>query len=85
MSGQGCVAGSEPEHAVGSHELRADVDRCGGDPRILASLADAEPSVYDVVVECVGRAELIAGAGAAARARGRIVVASACDVPSRSN
>jgi len=49
----------------------------------LASAADADGARYDAVVECVGRPELVEAGAAAARARGRIVVAGACVEPVR--
>jgi len=54
--------------AIGANDVRASVD-------------DVEPRSQNVVVECVGRAELIAAAATVARARGRVVISGACDQP----
>ncbi len=48
---------------------------------VLASIDDAVREGYDSVVECVGHPELVAAAPACVRARGRVVVAGACDRP----
>jgi (R,R)-butanediol dehydrogenase / meso-butanediol dehydrogenase / diacetyl reductase len=47
----------------------------------LASLDDATPSGYDVVLECVGKGALLDGCIAAARTKGRIVVAGVAIEP----
>jgi len=48
---------------------------------VLATAVDAERDSYDVVIECVGRPELMEQCEAAARTLGRIVIAGACDQP----
>jgi (R,R)-butanediol dehydrogenase / meso-butanediol dehydrogenase / diacetyl reductase len=48
---------------------------------VIAEVADAEVDAYDVVIECVGRPELIQACQPAVRPRGRIVVAGACAEP----
>ena len=48
---------------------------------VIASVAEAEPGAYDVVVECVGRPELVQACQPALRPLGRLVVAGACAEP----
>ncbi len=48
---------------------------------VLSSVADADDESYDALVECVGRPELVEACVAPARARGRIVIAGACEQP----
>ena len=76
-------------HALGATRVTA-VDPDGarraaavalGADDALSTLDHAEPATYDAVIECVGRPELIATAATTARARGRIVIAGACDQP----
>lgn len=45
----------------------------------LANAAEADYGGYDAVIECVGRPDLLDSCINAARARGRIVIAGACD------
>jgi (R,R)-butanediol dehydrogenase / meso-butanediol dehydrogenase / diacetyl reductase len=47
----------------------------------LASVAEADAAAYDVAIECVGRAELVAACQAALRPLGRLVVSGACAEP----
>jgi 2-desacetyl-2-hydroxyethyl bacteriochlorophyllide A dehydrogenase len=47
----------------------------------LAAAGDATPGGYDVVIECVGKPGLLDACVAAARPRGRIVVAGTCIEP----
>lgn len=65
------VADPEPARRTLAQQL--------GATDVLASAADAERDRYDVVIECVGRPELMEQCEAAARARGRIVISGACD------
>lgn len=62
-------------------EYRRDTARSIGATDVLTSLADAERGGYDVIVECAGRAGLLDGCVAAARPRGRVVVAGLCLEP----
>ena len=48
---------------------------------MIASALDADTGAYDVVVECVGRPELLAACQPALRPRGRIVISGACAEP----
>lgn len=48
---------------------------------VIASASDADTGAYDVVVECVGRPELLAACQPALRPRGRIVISGACAEP----
>lgn len=66
---------------VDPNDARRSMALSLGADETLTSLAEVESSAYDVIVECVGRPELIADGAAAARPRGRIVVAGVCDVP----
>jgi (R,R)-butanediol dehydrogenase / meso-butanediol dehydrogenase / diacetyl reductase len=59
---------------------RAAALALGADDALL-SIDEIEPGTYDAVIECVGRPELIAAAATAARPRGRVVIAGACDQP----
>jgi threonine dehydrogenase-like Zn-dependent dehydrogenase len=47
----------------------------------LAAAGEATPGVYDVAIECVGKPGLLDACIAAARPRGRIVVAGTCMEP----
>jgi (R,R)-butanediol dehydrogenase/meso-butanediol dehydrogenase/diacetyl reductase len=67
--------------AVDPDEYRREAARELGADDTLDSLQDAEPASYDAVIECVGSRDLIAAAATPARARGRIVIAGACDQP----
>jgi (R,R)-butanediol dehydrogenase/meso-butanediol dehydrogenase/diacetyl reductase len=60
---------------------RREAARSVGATDVLSSVADADSGGYHVVIECVGRPELIESATAAARTRGRIVIAGACERP----
>jgi (R,R)-butanediol dehydrogenase/meso-butanediol dehydrogenase/diacetyl reductase len=48
---------------------------------VLESAAEADVSGYDAVLECVGRPELFEVCLGAARARGHVVMAGACEQP----
>lgn len=48
---------------------------------VLSSVEDAERGEYHALIECVGKPELIEACAPAARARGRIVIAGACETP----
>ncbi|WP_319453950.1 MULTISPECIES: zinc-dependent alcohol dehydrogenase [unclassified Mycobacterium] len=48
---------------------------------VISSAVEATPGDYDVVIECVGRPELLQTCQAALRAQGRIVISGACDKP----
>jgi (R,R)-butanediol dehydrogenase/meso-butanediol dehydrogenase/diacetyl reductase len=48
---------------------------------VLVSVTAAESAHYDALIECVGRSELVEACAAAARPRGRIVIAGACEQP----
>jgi len=67
--------------AVDPVESRRDVARSLGATDVLTSLADAKRGGYDVIAECAGRPGLLDGCVAAARPRGRVVVAGLCLEP----
>jgi (R,R)-butanediol dehydrogenase/meso-butanediol dehydrogenase/diacetyl reductase len=48
---------------------------------VVASAGDAAAGAYDAAIECVGRPELLRACQTALRARGRIVISGACDLP----
>ena len=48
---------------------------------VVASVSEADHGAYDVVVECVGRPELVQACQPALRPRGRLVVSGACAEP----
>ena len=48
---------------------------------VLVSVSDADAAGYDVVVECVGHAELVQACQAALRPLGRLVISGACAEP----
>jgi (R,R)-butanediol dehydrogenase/meso-butanediol dehydrogenase/diacetyl reductase len=60
---------------------RRALARAMGATDVLESAADATNDGYDAVIECVGRPELLQMCESAARARGRIVIAGACETP----
>jgi (R,R)-butanediol dehydrogenase / meso-butanediol dehydrogenase / diacetyl reductase len=60
---------------------RRAVAQAMGATDVLTSVADADDESYDVLVECVGRPELVEACVAPARALGRITIAGACDQP----
>jgi (R,R)-butanediol dehydrogenase / meso-butanediol dehydrogenase / diacetyl reductase len=66
------VADPDPQRRQTAAALGADV---------IASASDADTGAYDVVVECVGRPELLAACQPALRPRGRIVISGACAEP----
>jgi 2-desacetyl-2-hydroxyethyl bacteriochlorophyllide A dehydrogenase len=61
--------------AVDPVESRRDAARSFGATDVVASLGDAEPAGYDVIAECAGKPGLLDGCVAAARPRGRVVIA----------
>ncbi|HUC38300.1 MAG TPA: alcohol dehydrogenase catalytic domain-containing protein [Acidimicrobiales bacterium] len=67
--------------AVDPDAGRREAARATGAHDVLASLDDALREGYDAAIECVGHPELVAAAPASVRARGRVVVAGACDRP----
>jgi 2-desacetyl-2-hydroxyethyl bacteriochlorophyllide A dehydrogenase len=67
--------------AVDPDAERREAARTAGAHDVLISIDDAVPNDYDAVIECVGHPELVAAAPASVRARGRVVVAGACDRP----
>ena len=67
--------------AVDPVESRRDAARSFGATDVLASLAGAEGGGYDVIIECAGRPGLLDGCVAAARPRGRVIVAGTCMEP----
>ena len=75
VNGAERITVADPEPARRGHAQHL------GATDVLASAADAERDGYDVVIECVGRPELMEQCEAAGRALGRIVVAGACDKP----
>jgi (R,R)-butanediol dehydrogenase / meso-butanediol dehydrogenase / diacetyl reductase len=60
---------------------RRDSASSMGATDVLASVSEAELGGYDVVVECVGRPELVQVCQPALRPRGRLVVSGACAEP----
>ncbi len=52
-----------------------------GATEALASVTEADPNVYDVALECVGRPELLQSCQAVVRPQGRIVISGACAEP----
>ena len=68
--------------AVDPVEARRAAARSFGATDLLASVAEAAPGGYGVVAECAGKPGLLDGCVAAARPRGRVVVAGLCMEPS---
>jgi 2-desacetyl-2-hydroxyethyl bacteriochlorophyllide A dehydrogenase len=64
--------------AVDPVAARREVSGSFGATDELRAIGDATPNGYDVIVECVGKPGLLDGCIAAARPRGRIVVAGVC-------
>lgn len=73
--------GAERVTAVDPTGSRRSQALAMGATDVLASAADADPGGYHAVIECVGRPELVGAAAPAARPRGRIVIAGACEQP----
>ena len=48
---------------------------------VIAAVSQSDLRAYDVVVECVGRPELVQACQPALRPRGRLVVSGACAEP----
>ena len=67
--------------AVDPVESRRAAARSFGATDVLASVAEAEAGGYSVVAECVGKPGLLDGCVAAARPRGRVVMAGVCMEP----
>jgi (R,R)-butanediol dehydrogenase / meso-butanediol dehydrogenase / diacetyl reductase len=67
--------------AVDPVESRRRTARSFGATDAAAAVADAEPGGYDVIAECAGKPGLLDGCVAAARPRGRVVVAGTCVEP----
>ena len=63
---------------VDPNEARRDGAGAFGATDTLTSAAEAEPGGYDVAIECVGKPGLLDACIAAARPKGRIVVAGVC-------
>jgi (R,R)-butanediol dehydrogenase/meso-butanediol dehydrogenase/diacetyl reductase len=62
-------------------QLRRELALAMGATDVLESASDSEAAGYDVVIECVGRAELVQTCQAALRPLGRLVVSGACAEP----
>lgn len=60
---------------------RRESARGTGATDVLDSASDAEAGAYDVVIECVGRPELVQACQPALRPRGRLVILGACSEP----
>ena len=60
---------------------RRDSASSMGATDVVASVSEADLGAYDVVVECVGRPELVQVCQPALRPRGRLVVSGACAEP----
>jgi 2-desacetyl-2-hydroxyethyl bacteriochlorophyllide A dehydrogenase len=71
--------------AVDPAESRRAAARSFGATDVLASAADAERDGYDVIAECAGQPGLLDGCVAAARPRGRVVIAGVCVQPAPFN
>jgi 2-desacetyl-2-hydroxyethyl bacteriochlorophyllide A dehydrogenase len=67
--------------AVDPAPARRDAALSFGATDVLASAGEAAPGAYDVVAECAGKPGLLDGCVAAARPRGRVVVAGVCLEP----
>jgi (R,R)-butanediol dehydrogenase/meso-butanediol dehydrogenase/diacetyl reductase len=61
--------------------VRRDAASALGATDVLVSAADADAGGYDVVVECVGRPELLQACQPALRPLGRLVISGACAEP----
>jgi (R,R)-butanediol dehydrogenase / meso-butanediol dehydrogenase / diacetyl reductase len=75
LQGGGRVTVADPD------PRRRDSATSMGATDSLASVVEAEPGAYDVVVECVGRPELVQACQPALRPRGRLVISGACAEP----
>jgi 2-desacetyl-2-hydroxyethyl bacteriochlorophyllide A dehydrogenase len=67
--------------AVDPVESRREAARSFGATDVLASAGDASPGGYGVIAECAGKPGLIDPCVAAARPRGRVVIAGVCLQP----
>jgi 2-desacetyl-2-hydroxyethyl bacteriochlorophyllide A dehydrogenase len=67
--------------AVDPVESRREAARSFGATDVLASVGEASPGAYGVIAECAGKPGLLDGCVAAARPRGRVVVAGLCLQP----
>jgi (R,R)-butanediol dehydrogenase/meso-butanediol dehydrogenase/diacetyl reductase len=72
LRGAGRITVVDPNEA-----RRAGAEAFGANDS-LADAAAAEPSAYDVAIECVGKPGLLDACIAATRAKGRIVIAGVC-------
>lgn len=72
------LRGAERITMVDPNEARRAAALAFGATDTLASATDADPGVYDVAIECVGKPGLLDACIAATRAKGRIVVAGVC-------
>jgi 2-desacetyl-2-hydroxyethyl bacteriochlorophyllide A dehydrogenase len=68
--------------AVDPVEARREATRPFGAIDVLASVEQADPASYSMVAECAGKPGLLDGCVAAARPRGRVIVAGLCLQPS---
>jgi 2-desacetyl-2-hydroxyethyl bacteriochlorophyllide A dehydrogenase len=75
--------GAQRITAVDPSPARRDAALSFGATDVLASAGEATPGAYDVVAECAGKAGLLDGCVAAARTRGRVVVAGLSLEPSQ--
>jgi (R,R)-butanediol dehydrogenase / meso-butanediol dehydrogenase / diacetyl reductase len=73
--------GAERVTVVDPAPTRLAVAQAIGATDVLETVAKADDASYDAIVECVGRPELVEACVSAARARGRITIAGACDQP----
>jgi (R,R)-butanediol dehydrogenase / meso-butanediol dehydrogenase / diacetyl reductase len=75
------VRGARRVTAVDPDDARREAATAAGANDVLAAIEEAPRDTYDAVIECVGRPELVELAAASVRARGRLIVAGACDQP----
>lgn len=75
QKGAGRVTVAEPDP-----QRRRTAEAMGASD-VLSSVTDAEPNSYDVVIECVGRPELVQASQPVLRPRGRLIVSGACSEP----
>jgi (R,R)-butanediol dehydrogenase/meso-butanediol dehydrogenase/diacetyl reductase len=72
------LRGAERITIVDPNEARRAGAPAFGATDTLASATDADAGAYDVAIECVGKPGLLNACIAAARAKGRVVVAGVC-------
>jgi threonine dehydrogenase-like Zn-dependent dehydrogenase len=75
--------GAERVTIVDSDPTRRDAALSIGATDALGSVAEADAGRYHALVECVGKPDLVEACAEAARPRGRIVIAGACEQPFR--